>query len=63
MKHLTWRTSSYSSGQGGNCVEIANLSNSGTAMRDSKDPTGAVLQLPTAAWSVFTTAIRGGEFD
>jgi len=63
MKHLTWHTSSYSSGQGGNCVEIANLPNGGRAVRDSKDPAGPALWFTTAGWSVFTTAIRAGEFD
>jgi hypothetical protein len=35
----------------------------GTAVRDSKHPSAAVLRFTTAAWAVFTTAIRGGEFD
>lgn len=63
MKHLTWRTSSYSSGQGGNCVEIANLPDGRRAVRDSKNPAGAVLWFTTVAWSTFTTGIRAGEFD
>lgn len=62
-KHLTWRTSSFSSGQGGNCVEIANLPNGGTAVRDSKNPTGPALRFTTAQWSVFTTGIKAGDFD
>ena len=63
MKHLTWRTSSYSSGQGGNCVEIANLPKGCRAVRDSKNPTGPALRFTAAAWSAFATAIRAGEFD
>ncbi|HEX6405174.1 MAG TPA: DUF397 domain-containing protein [Pseudonocardiaceae bacterium] len=63
MKHLTWCRSSYSSGQGGNCLEIANLANGGRAVRDSKDPTGPALTFTAAAWSAFNTAIRTGEFD
>jgi hypothetical protein len=42
---MRWRKSSYSSGQGGNCVELAHAG----AVRDSKNSTGPVLQvdLPT----------------
>ena len=39
---LRWRKSSYSSGQNGNCVELAYLG----AMRDSKNPDGPVLPQP-----------------
>jgi hypothetical protein len=62
MKHLAWHKSSYSSGQGGNCVEVTALAN-GRAVRDSKDPNGAVLNFPAAAWSAFTSGVRAGEFD
>jgi hypothetical protein len=56
-----WKKSSHSVDQG-NCVEAANL-NGGCAVRDSKNPTGTVLQLTTLAWSAFTTAIQDGQFD
>jgi hypothetical protein len=36
---MRWRKSSYSSGQGGACVELAHAG----AVRDSKNPTGPVL--------------------
>lgn len=35
-----WRTSSFSSSNGGNCVEVATTLG---ALRDSKDPAGRVL--------------------
>lgn len=37
-----WRRSSYSTSNGGNCVELAGLP-VGVAVRDSKDPDGPVL--------------------
>jgi hypothetical protein len=40
--NLTWRKSSYSGSNGGDCVEIAVLSDDGRAVRDSKDPGGPV---------------------
>jgi len=51
----TWRKSSYSSDQGGNCVEVADLNGGGRAVRDSKNPTGPAL--------TFTAGVRAGEFD
>jgi hypothetical protein len=62
MDDLTWRTSSYSSGQGGNCVEIANLPNGTQAVRDSKNRTGPALTFTAAEWSAFTAGVRSGEF-
>jgi hypothetical protein len=56
-----WKKSSRSVDQG-NCVEVANL-DGGRAVRDSKNPTGTVLQLSTTAWSALTTAIQDGQFD
>lgn len=38
---VRWRKSSYSSGQGGECVELAYLG----AVRDSKNPQGPVLSM------------------
>jgi len=61
MEHLRWRKSRYSSGQGGNCVEIAELPDGGAAVRDSKDPTGPVLTVPLAQWAAFVGAISRGE--
>lgn len=58
----TWRKSSYSSDQGGNCVEVANLPD-GRAVRDSKDPHGAALVFTATEWVAFTTGVRAGEFD
>lgn len=63
MEHLTWRTSSYSSGQGGNCVEIADLPNGAQAVRDSKDPTGPALMFTAIEWAAFTAGVRAGQFD
>ncbi|MER7585362.1 DUF397 domain-containing protein [Kitasatospora sp. NPDC097691] len=58
-----WRKSSYSGGNGGNCIEVALAILPGAIpVRDSKDPHGPVLAFPAAAWASFVTAVRAGEF-
>lgn len=63
MKQATWRKSSYSSEQGGNCLEVADLDSGCRAVRDSKHPTGPALTFTAAQWSTFTASVRAGEFD
>ncbi|GAB2465558.1 DUF397 domain-containing protein [Streptomyces incanus] len=49
---LSWFKSSYSSGSGGDCVEVADA---GTAVlvRDSKRPGDAVLTVGSDQWAAF----------
>ena len=53
-----WRMSSYSGGNGGTCVEVADNLTGVIAVRDSKDPDGPVLRFSRADWSAFVTGIR-----
>lgn len=56
MSALAWRKSIYSGNGGGNCVEVA--SSVGVVLvRDTTDRTGAVLEVPEAAWRRFTTKL------
>ncbi|MFE4794117.1 DUF397 domain-containing protein [Streptomyces sp. NPDC056708] len=49
---LVWFKSSYSTDQGGNCVEVsAHLT--AVHIRDSKVTDGPVLTVPPAAWAAF----------
>ncbi|MGW5057943.1 DUF397 domain-containing protein [Streptomyces sp. NPDC004096] len=50
-----WRKSSYSSDQGGECLEFAELPDAAVAVRDSKAPAGPVLTLGPAAYSAFVS--------
>ncbi|WP_329314289.1 DUF397 domain-containing protein [Streptomyces sp. NBC_01262] len=54
-----WFKSSYSAGQGTECVETAFVA-AGVAVRDSKDPGGPRLGFAGAEWSLFVTAVRTG---
>jgi hypothetical protein len=58
-----WRKSSHSNGNGGDCVEVADLDGGARAVRDSKEPTGAALTFSTSEWAAFTAGVRSGEFD
>lgn len=56
-----WRKSSYSSGDGGSCVEVLDNHPSGVPVRDSKMPHGPALVFPTASWSSFIAAVNTGQ--
>jgi hypothetical protein len=50
----TWRTSSFSGSNGGNCLESASVPGA-VLVRDTKDNgTGPVLRFAPAAWTAFT---------
>ncbi|MFG2677704.1 DUF397 domain-containing protein [Streptomyces sp. NPDC048392] len=60
---LTWRKSSYSGDQGGNCLEVAALPtrHAAVAVRDSKTPAGPVLTLAPAAFASFVDWARAAD--
>lgn len=45
------------------CVEVAPTTGSGTAVRDAKNPAGAVLAFGGKEWSGFTAAVKSGRHD
>ncbi|MBB4914478.1 DUF397 domain-containing protein [Streptosporangium saharense] len=49
---MVWRKSTLSTGDGGNCVEVANLGDL-VAIRDSKNITGPALTFTNAQWRSF----------
>jgi hypothetical protein len=53
-----WRKSSRSSGNGGDCVEVADNLPGLVAVRDSKNPTGPALTFTPAAWRAFVAEMR-----
>ncbi|MFF5307627.1 DUF397 domain-containing protein [Streptomyces sp. NPDC013161] len=52
-----WFKSSYSTPEGGNCVEVANLDTE-VGIRDSKNTAGPALAVRTGAWSAFVSLVR-----
>ena len=53
---VQWRKSTRSSGNGGDCVEIADLPDM-VVVRDSKDPSGPVLTFSPAAFRTFVATV------
>ncbi|GAB1642232.1 DUF397 domain-containing protein [Krasilnikovia sp. MM14-A1259] len=63
LTRAVWRKSSRSDGNGGACVEITDLPDGGTAVRDSKDRSGPVLFFTAIEWRSFVEGVKHGEFD
>ncbi|WP_405387733.1 DUF397 domain-containing protein [Streptomyces sp. NBC_01102] len=57
----TWRKSSHSNGDGGNCVEVADGLPGLIPIRDSKVPDGPALTFTTTPWTPFVDALRRGD--
>ena len=57
LTSVSWRKSSYSGGNGGNCIEVADLPGT-VAVRDSKDPDGPALLFTAAEWAAFTARVK-----
>jgi hypothetical protein len=58
-----WRRSSFSSGNGGQCVEVAANLPGVVALRDSKNPDGPPLVVQPDSFAAFLAGIRAGKFD
>ena len=52
-----WRKSTYSDGNGGNCVEVASADV--IEVRDTTDREGTTLEFTAGAWAQFVTVLRG----
>ncbi len=53
----TWRTSSYTGGNGGNCVEVGNADHA-VVVRDTKNRDGVVLAVTAGAWRAFAAELK-----
>jgi hypothetical protein len=57
----TWRKSSHSNTDGGNCVEVADGFPAVVPVRDSKRPDGAALLIPAEAWTALLGAMKASR--
>ncbi|GAA4689214.1 DUF397 domain-containing protein [Streptomyces buecherae] len=64
MREQVWVKSSYSGGEGGNCIEWApgHAATGAVPVRDSKDPHGPALRFDVSAWSAFVAGVKAGDF-
>lgn len=62
LSGAVWRKSSRSSGNNGNCVELACVSTR-RAVRDSKSPAGGVLTFDQDELAAFLAQVKVGRFD
>ncbi|WP_346012374.1 DUF397 domain-containing protein [Streptomyces sp. SID3343] len=58
LDSATWRKSTHSNAEGGNCVEAAGGIPSAVPVRDSKDPGAGHLVVPSASWIALTASLR-----
>jgi hypothetical protein len=60
LSAATWYKSSYSGGEGGNCLEVAPGFPTLAPVRDSKNPHGPKLAFRAEAWSAFVENLKHG---
>lgn len=60
LSSVTWRKSSYSNPDGGECLEVADHLPL-VPVRDSKNPTGPALLFAAPAWAAFLGGVKDGE--
>ncbi len=74
LSKARWRKSTFSGDNGGNCVEVAELTSGSEnthpdhddtliAVRDSKNPDGPKLVFTSAEWDAFLNGVKANEFD
>lgn len=63
LSRASWKKSSHSGGNGGNCVEVATNLPGLVAVRDSKDPSGPALVFMPGEWKAFLGGVKRGEFN
>ncbi|MHA7956278.1 DUF397 domain-containing protein [Streptomyces sp. L500] len=59
LTRAIWRKSTHS-GNGTDCVEVADQFPGAVPVRDSKRPNGPVIVVPATAWSAFVDQIHSG---
>ncbi|MEU1944677.1 DUF397 domain-containing protein [Streptomyces sp. NPDC020125] len=58
LSTAAWRKSSYSNGDGGECVEVADNLPGLVPVRDSKNPDGPAILFPAGSWGAFMAYLK-----
>ncbi|MFF8091959.1 DUF397 domain-containing protein [Streptomyces sp. NPDC016675] len=62
LNNARWRKSSYSNGDGGNCVEVGDGVPGVVPVRDSKVAGGPVVVVGSVAWTEFVRTVGAARF-
>jgi hypothetical protein len=62
LTNARWTKSSYSNGQGGDCVEVADGVPGVVPVRDSKVGGGPVIVVGASAWTEFVRTVGAARF-
>lgn len=60
LSNVTWRKSSYSNSDGGQCLEVSDSIPSVVPVRDSKAPARGALLFRATAWAAFVDGVKRG---
>ncbi|MEU8206583.1 DUF397 domain-containing protein [Streptosporangium sp. NPDC049046] len=63
LETAVWRKATRSTGNGGDCIEIAPLSRGHVAIRDTEAPDQAPYVVRSEVWAAFIDGAKKGEFD
>lgn len=63
LSRAVWQKSSYSGGNGGQCVEVAINVPGVVAIRDSKRPGDGAHIIKRAVFAAFLDGVKAGDFD
>ncbi|MFD8329145.1 DUF397 domain-containing protein [Streptomyces lydicus] len=63
LSAASWRKSSYSNPDGGECIEISDDFAPVIPVRDSKNPHGPVIAFAADGWSSFVSAVKDGSLS
>ena len=58
LSTAAWRKSTYSNGDGGDCLEVCDAHTAVVPVRDSKTPHGPALVFSESVWEAFVEAVR-----
>lgn len=62
LPQARWVKSRHSGPTGGNCVEVAFLTDRAVAVRNSRHPAGPALVFSAPEWEAFVHGVKDGEF-
>ncbi|MEV6983712.1 DUF397 domain-containing protein [Sphaerisporangium sp. NPDC051017] len=63
LRNAAWRKATKSGPNGGDCIEVAPLSEGRVGLRDTEAPEKAPFVVSASVWDAFIDGAKKGEFD